>query len=79
MAEVRERSRRQYVSPACFSTYYAAIGQADKMFESLQAGWAERDPYLTRMDAEPCFQPFRTDPRYRDLLAWMNLVRSSVR
>jgi len=43
------------------------------MFGFFQAALAERDPYLTRMDAEPCFEPFRSDPRYRDLLARMNL------
>ncbi len=43
------------------------------MFEFLQASLAERDPYLTRMDAEPYFQPYRADPRYRALLAAMNL------
>jgi len=25
------------------------------------------------MDAEPCFEHFRSDPRYRDLLDRMNL------
>ncbi|HUK30913.1 MAG TPA: protein kinase [Candidatus Acidoferrum sp.] len=73
MEEVRERGSRQYVSPACFGVYQAAIGQADQMFEFLRAALAERDPYLTRMDAEPYFVPFRSDPRYQDLLARMNL------
>ncbi|MBZ5624077.1 MAG: protein kinase [Acidobacteriia bacterium] len=75
MEEVRERSTKHHVSPACFGVYYAALGQADSMFESLRAALAERDPYLTRMDAEPCFEPFRSDPRYRDLLDRMNLGR----
>jgi Tfp pilus assembly protein PilF len=73
MEEVMERSSRHYVSSACFGTYYAALGQADRMFEFLEAALAERDPYLTRMDAEPYFDPFRSDPRYRDLLDRMNL------
>jgi hypothetical protein len=34
---------------------------------------AERDPYLTRMDAEPYFDAFHSDPRYRELLDRMNL------
>jgi hypothetical protein len=37
------------------------------MFEFLKAALSERDPYLTRMDAEPYFDPFRPDPRYRDI------------
>jgi len=73
IADVLERSAHQFVSPACLGVYHAALGQADAMFECLQAALVERDPYLTRMDAEPYFQPFRSDPRYRDLLAGMHL------
>lgn len=73
MKEVMSRSSKQYVSPACFAVYHAAVGQADKMFEFLQAALAERDPYLTRMDAEPYFKSFRSDQRYRDVLRGMNL------
>jgi len=73
IGEVIARSSKQYVSPACFAIYHAALGQADRMFEYLQAALAERDPYLTRMDSEPCFEPFRSDPRYRDLMNRMNL------
>jgi eukaryotic-like serine/threonine-protein kinase len=73
IAEVMEKSSRQYVSPACFGVYYAALGQADKTFEFLETALAERDPYLTRIDAEPCFARIRSDPRYRQLLERMNL------
>jgi serine/threonine-protein kinase len=73
MEEVRQRSSTHYVSPVCFGVYQAATSQAGRMFESLQVAFAERDPYLTRIDAEPYFEPFRFDPRYRDLLARMNL------
>lgn len=73
MDEVMERRSVQYVSPACFAVYHAALGHADKMFEYLHAAFAERDPYLTRMDAEPYFEPYRSDPLYRDLLQGMNL------
>jgi serine/threonine protein kinase/tetratricopeptide (TPR) repeat protein len=73
MEETRERGRRAFVSPAVFAIYHAALGQAERMFEDLDAALAERDPYLTRMDAEPLFEPFRSDPRYRGLLARMKL------
>jgi eukaryotic-like serine/threonine-protein kinase len=73
MEEVKQRSSTYYVSPACFSIYHAALGNADKVFEFLQAALAERDPYLTRIDAEPYFDLYRSYPRYRDLLTRMNL------
>ena len=73
MDGVKERSLNHFVSPACFGVYYAGVGEADRMFEFLDAALAERDPYLTRMDAEPYFDPFRSDPRYRKLIATMNV------
>ncbi len=72
--QLRKQSVMHYVSPACFAVYHAALGQADKVFEFLEAALAERDPYLTRMDPEPSFEPFREDPRYRSLLERMNLA-----
>ncbi len=74
MEELTQRSFQHYVSPFCSAVYDAALGQADRMFEFLQAALAERDPYLTRIDSEPYFDPFRSDPRYRDLLGEMNLA-----
>jgi eukaryotic-like serine/threonine-protein kinase len=73
MDELRIKSSTQYVSPACFAVYHACLGQAEKMFEFLDAALTERDPYLTRMDAEPYFQPFRSDSRYGEILKRMSL------
>jgi serine/threonine protein kinase/Tfp pilus assembly protein PilF len=74
MEELRQRGTKQYVSPVCFAIYDAAVGRRDKMIEFLEDGLAERDPYLTRMDAEPYFDRFHSDSRYRGLLEKMNLA-----
>jgi serine/threonine-protein kinase len=68
------RKPKQHVSPACLGIYEAAIGRPDKMFEFLDDAWSERDPYLTRVAAEPYFDPYRSDPRFVALLGKMNLV-----
>jgi serine/threonine protein kinase/Tfp pilus assembly protein PilF len=73
MTDLAKRDPQQYVAPACHSIYEAAAGRPDRMFEFLEAAWVERDPYLTRIDAEPYFEPYRSDPRFRALLAKMNL------
>ena len=74
MEQLRQRSSERYVSPFCFAVYEAARGQTERVFEFLEAALAERDPYLTRMDSEPYFEGFRSDPRYRDLLGKVNLA-----
>ena len=73
MGQIRQKSHETYISPFCFAIYYAAIADEESVFEFLQAAFAERDPYLTRMDAEPYFDPFRRDPRFHALLQGMNL------
>jgi serine/threonine protein kinase/Tfp pilus assembly protein PilF len=71
--EIREKGTRQFVSPLCFAVYYAAKGEADKMFESMNTALAEHDPTLSRVNTEPYFDPYHGDPRYRELMKKINL------
>ena len=74
MEKIREKSARQFVSPNCFGLYYAATGDADRMFEALNAALAVGDPTVTRIiNTEPYFDPYRSDPRYRELMKRINL------
>jgi eukaryotic-like serine/threonine-protein kinase len=75
MSELTKRKSEQYVSPACFGIYEATIGRPDNMFEFLNSAWSERDPYLTRIESEPYFDPYRSDTRFIALLGKMNLIR----
>ena len=61
MEELIQRRPRSYVSPSAFEIYYAAMGEAVLMFENLHAALDEHEPFLTRMDAEPYFWPYRSD------------------
>jgi hypothetical protein len=75
MSELTKRKSEQHVSPACFGIYEATIGRPDNMFEFLNSAWSERDPYLTRIESEPYFDPYRSDTRFIALLGKMNLIR----
>ena len=74
MQELVERRRTSYVSSSAFAIYYAAMGQADIMFQHLYAALEEREPFLTRVGSEPYFWPYYCDPRYKALLQKMNLA-----
>lgn len=73
VAELHERAARQFVSHMCCGIYYAATGETDKLFQALNAAFAERDPALTRMNPEPYVDPYRTDSRFIELMKKMNL------
>lgn len=68
-----ERRATNYFSAGSFAVYYASLGEVDKTFEFLGAAVAERDPNITGFIGEPLFDPFRSDPRFRELLAQMHL------
>jgi eukaryotic-like serine/threonine-protein kinase len=77
LQQLSSRGSDHYVSPACFAIYQAAIARSDKMFQFLEAAFTERDPYLTRIDAEPYFEPYRSHPRFLALLASIKLPGQS--
>jgi TolB-like protein/Tfp pilus assembly protein PilF/tRNA A-37 threonylcarbamoyl transferase component Bud32 len=54
--------------------YYAASGEADAMFDALDAAYRQRDSALAGFLSGPGFDPYLADPRFRALLRRMNLV-----
>jgi hypothetical protein len=67
------RGRSKYVSPTCFAIYEAALGRSERAVDYLETSLADRDPYVTRMAAEPYFDFLRENARYRELLGRMKL------
>lgn len=72
IAEMKERSKQQYVSPMGFANIYAALGEKDLAFEYLEKAYAERVPILRGMRS-PVWDSLRSDPRFADLLRRIGL------
>jgi eukaryotic-like serine/threonine-protein kinase len=58
----------KYVSPTELAVLYAALGDKEKAFASLEKGYTERDFQLTDLKVEPAYDSLRDDPRFQDLL-----------
>jgi TolB-like protein len=56
------------------ATYHAVAGNVDEMFEGLEVAWGQRDAFLTRINLDGVFEPYFGDPRFKSLLARMNLT-----
>jgi serine/threonine-protein kinase len=56
------------------ASFYAAVGEVDKMAEALDGAYRRRDPRLHFVHKRPIFDPYRADPRYQALLQRMNLT-----
>jgi len=72
-AELHERAQHAYIRPLAFAWLAIGLGEPDQAFAWLEKAYAERDPYLTLLNADPVYDPLRADPRFRALLKKIGL------
>ena len=65
--DLNERSKKTNFSPTAIAFIYAALGERDKAFALLDKAYDRRDFLLVLLNAEPMFDPLRSDPRFREL------------
>jgi tRNA A-37 threonylcarbamoyl transferase component Bud32/tetratricopeptide (TPR) repeat protein len=64
----------QYVSPYWRAIVEVARGRKDEAFKWLDQGVSRHDAYVARAKVQPELASLRSDPRYKALLAKMNLT-----
>jgi eukaryotic-like serine/threonine-protein kinase len=62
------QTSKQYVSPGELAVLYEAMGEREKAFAALETAYQTRDLQLQFLDADPKFDPLRSDPRFKDLV-----------
>jgi len=68
MEELRQQSKRKYLSSIIIATLHGALGEKDQAFALLDKAYDERDNLLILLKVEPMFDPLRSDPRFAGLL-----------
>jgi tetratricopeptide (TPR) repeat protein len=68
LQDMQGEGRQNHTPPYFLGVLYAAIGENDKAFASLEKGCRERDPYLAWLKVSPAVDPLRSDPRFQGLL-----------
>lgn len=76
LAELRQRSKREYVSPFAYVLVYQGLGDKDQTFFWLERSYESRTIFLITLKVDPIFESLRDDPRYADLLSRLNLASS---
>ena len=71
--DLREMSKRRYVSPYLFAVVYAGLGDKEQAFAWLGKAYQDRSFFLIWLKVEPCFDSLRDDVRYKDLLRRIGL------
>jgi TolB-like protein/Flp pilus assembly protein TadD len=73
LAELQERSKRQYVPPYDIALIYVGLGEKDKAFTWLEKAYTDHSTEMIYFKVEPMLAPLRSDSRYQNLLQRMKL------
>jgi uncharacterized protein HemY len=73
LAELLERSTREYTSPKAFINLYTGLGDIDHAYEWIEEAFRRRDSTVVFLDAVPVFDPLRGDARFGEVLQRVGL------
>jgi TolB-like protein/Tfp pilus assembly protein PilF len=72
LRQLEELSKQRYVTSYGRARIYAALGGTDETFKWLETAYQQRDNWMVLLKIDPCFDNFRSDPRFQDLMRRMN-------
>jgi serine/threonine protein kinase/TolB-like protein/Tfp pilus assembly protein PilF len=76
IVELRKQlAQRRYVDPSDIAYGYALLGDKDQVFYWLEKAYSEKAGGLQLIKVAKQMDPFRSDPRYLDLLKRMGLLQ----
>ena len=67
-------AQRGYICPYEIATAYVSLKNNDKAYEWLRKGIEERADCMAWLGVEPWMEPFRSDPRYQQLVREIGLA-----
>ena len=70
----RLQTSKEYVSPGELTVLYAALGEREQAFASLEKAYAAHDLQLQYLSADNSFDSLREDPRFKDLMRRVGLL-----
>jgi len=74
----QRKAQGQHVSRAELAAAYTALGRKEDAFAVLQEGVSQGDRGLLMLDADPVFDPLRSDPRFGEILGKVRTLRFST-
>jgi DNA-binding winged helix-turn-helix (wHTH) protein/TolB-like protein/Flp pilus assembly protein TadD len=71
--DLKERSKRRYISPTIIAFIYSRLGDKDQAFMWLNKAYDGKDFLLVYLKIDPMFDPLRSDPRFAELIQRVRL------
>lgn len=75
LAELQAQALHVYIRPLAFAWISIGLAEQDQAFAWLDKAYADRDPYLTLINADPVYDNLRTDSRFTTLAKKIGLGR----
>jgi TolB-like protein/Flp pilus assembly protein TadD len=78
LAELTERSNREYVSPFFFAIVHLGLGEKGKTLDYFEDAFEERSPHLAACHYHPFNDALRSEPRFIALVERIGLADQSL-
>jgi TolB-like protein/Tfp pilus assembly protein PilF len=78
LAELSERSNREYVSPFGFALIHEGLGEKDQTLDLLELAFDERNPNMISLHYYPVWDDLRSEPRFIALVERIGLADQSM-
>jgi serine/threonine-protein kinase len=76
ITELNESAKHRYVSLGYQALIYTGLGEKEQALKWLQEAYEERAGWLVYLNVDPRYDSLRSDPRFKELLQRMKLVRA---
>ncbi len=73
LEELKERSKREYVSSFFFILIYLGLDEVEQAFKWLERAYKERSTHLVWLKVDPIFDSLRLDARFTELIQRVGL------
>jgi len=74
LAQLERRAASQKVPPNCFAWVHLGLGENQTALDWIEKAYAARLPLVLWLRCAPTMDPLRSEPRYEQLLARLNLL-----
>ena len=75
LADLLERSKKEYTRPFTAASLYARLGQKDEAFAWLEKSYQARDYQMSELDVRSDLDSLRSDPRFAELVRHVGFAR----
>ena len=78
LGRLQELAGQRYTPASAFALVYLGLGDMERALESLDRAIDDREARMIHLDADPLYDPIRSDPRFRTLLRRVGFAAPSA-